>query len=519
MKNKEILLDAIGETDEKLVPELTAKKKRSSIIRWTALGGVCAAAAAVGCIAFLPNDSGKVIAPSSQAEESSAAESSEAQSSQPQESQADTSSDSSSEAASQIEAACLASAVYPEMPNYPDASVITDWDELQPLMNEWIEARNALRDQPEGYQDGFDAFFLNSAPIFLNGPETDNAVYSPLSLYMALGMSAEITDGSSRQQILDALNQANIETLRSHSKSIWQANYLDDGMSKCVLANSFWTNSKARYDQDTVNRLAENYYSSVYSGDPVSEDYTKMFQDWINAQTDGLLGDQVSELKLDPEMLLSIASTVNYSGKWLDKFAAENTEQADFHAAGGDVQCDFMNDERDMMYYWGEHFTSVNLPLENNGQMKLILPDEGYTPYDLLNDEQAGQLMLNTGDYQDSKFASVKLSIPKFDVASNISLQQGLEELGITDIFDISTSDFTPLTGEKLYINKAEQDTRVTVDEEGCKAVSVTIIGGKGGGGAPDEQAEFILDRPFIFEIMSDTGLPLFMGVVNNPAQ
>ena len=45
MKNKDILLDVIGDTDEKLVPELTAKKKKSSIFKWTALGGVCAAVA------------------------------------------------------------------------------------------------------------------------------------------------------------------------------------------------------------------------------------------------------------------------------------------------------------------------------------------------------------------------------------------------------------------------------------------------------------------------------------------
>lgn len=53
MKNKDILLDVIGDTDEKLVPELTAKKKKSSIFKWTALGGVCAAVI-IGCVVLLP---------------------------------------------------------------------------------------------------------------------------------------------------------------------------------------------------------------------------------------------------------------------------------------------------------------------------------------------------------------------------------------------------------------------------------------------------------------------------------
>ncbi len=37
--------------------------------------------------------------------------------------------------------------------------------------------------------------------------------------------------------------------------------------------------------------------------------------------------------------------------------------------------------------------------------------------------------------------------------------------------------------------------------------------------GASIDHVEFTLDRPFIFEIMSETGLPLFVGIVNNPVQ
>ena len=56
------------------------------------------------------------------------------------------------------------------------------------------------------------------------------------------------------------------------------------------------------------------------------------------------------------------------------------------------------------------------------------------------------------------------------------------------------------------------------IDEEGCKAASLTVMMYEGAV-APEDHAEFILDRPFIFEIMSDTGLPLFVGIVNNPIQ
>ena len=492
MKNKDILLDVIGDTDEKLIPELTAKKKKSSFVKWSALGGVCAAVI-IGCVVLLPK---------------SGEHSPLQQSSQPLESQ----SSNPSGMIADKNVYCLALAAYPEMPMYPD-----EMD--QDAVTQWNDAKQALRNQPAGYKDGFDKFFSDTTNTFLTGAESENIVYSPLSLYMALGMSAEITDGNSRQQILDVLGQGDIDTLRSHSRSIWQANYMDDGMAKCILANSLWTNSNADYKQNTVDTLADTYYSSVYTGDPVSDDYNKMLQDWLNSQTDGLLTDYVSEIKMDPEMLLTLASTVNYSGKWNNKFLPENTEQGVFHAFGGDVECDFMNSERDMGYCWGEHFSSVNLQLENNGHMKLILPDEGYSPNDLLNDEQVKELMLSNWDYPNNKYVIVDMAVPKFDVSSNIDLRDGLNTLGITDIFDAGKSNFTPLTDtERVFLSQAEQDTRVTIDEEGCKAASLTIMA-YAGAGAPEDHVDFKLDRPFIFEIMSETGLPLFVGIVNNPVQ
>lgn len=405
----------------------------------------------------------------------------------------------------------LAVTAYPEMPMYPD-------ENDQKAYQEWHEAKTALRDQPIGYKDGFDTFFSNSTRTFLSDTGTDNKVYSPLSLYMALGMSAEISDGNTRQQILDVLAQDDIDTLRSHSKSIWQANYMDDGMAKCILANSLWTNNSISYTQSTIDSLADTYYSSVFTGDPSSEEYNRLMQDWLNEQTDGLLTDYVSDIKMSPEMVLTLASTVNYSGKWNYKFSEERTKSDTFHSPTADVQCDFMNSERDTAYFWGDKFSSVYMELENNGQMRLILPDEGISPEELINDDEVIDYMMSTGGYANSKYVTVNLSVPKFDVSSNIDLQDGLQKLGITDMFDSSKSDFSPLSesAENLVISKAEQDTRVMIDEEGCKAASLTAMMYVGAA-MPEDHVDFIIDRPFIFEIMSETGLPLFVGIVNMP--
>lgn len=53
------------------------------------------------------------------------------------------------------------------------------------------------------------------------------------------------------------------------------------------------------------------------------------------------------------------------------------------------------------------------------------------------------------------------------------------------------------------------------IDEEGCKASSLTAMI-VGGAGMPENYVDFVLDRPFVFEIMSETGIPIFVGIVNN---
>ena len=485
MKNNEILLDVIGETNDELIPDITRKKKMPNIVKWAAVGSVGMAAVIAGVI-ILPGISNI----------------------------------STGGPAPQLipgtNVMKLAAAVYPEMPGYP----VDNDDNDASTFNEWTKATRALRNQPEGYKDGFDGFFAETAKTFLNGAETKNMVYSPLSLYMALGMSAEITDGNTRKQIIDLLGQENIDKLRSHSKSIWQANYMDDWMAECILATSLWANNAYTYNNNTLASVADNYYSSVFSGDPGSEDYNKAMRDWMNDQTDGLLEEYISEMKMDPEMLLTIASTVNYSGKWLQKFDEELTAESSFHSPSGDITCDFMNMFTDTYCSYGDKFRAISMNLENNGEMRLILPDEGVTPEELINDDEVFRYMMNQRNtiYTDSKHVIADISVPKFDISSSIDLNEGLKKLGVTDIFDSSQADFSPLTdsSDGIVLSKAEQDTRVMIDENGCKASSLTVME-YCGAAVIEDQVKLVYDRPFIFEIMSETGLPLFVGIVNSP--
>ena len=411
----------------------------------------------------------------------------------------------------------VALAEYPEMARCPRT-------ELSPGYDAWREDVRA-QCRPTGHADGLEDFFAATIRQFLSGADGENKVCSPVSVYLALGMLAELTDGNSRAQILDLLGYTDMETLRKQAGDIWNANYMNDGKTASVLGSSLWLDEDVPFRQDTLDTLAGTYYASTYQGEMGSSQLNKTLQKWLNAHTGGQLAGQAGSVELDADTIMALAAAVWYQAKWANEFSAGNTAEGVFHAADGDVTCDFMHKEgMTGTYYWAESFAAVSLGLENAGSMWFLLPDEGVSVDDLLADGETMAFLEAGQDWEDQKYMKINLALPKFDVTSQIDLTGGLKDLGVTDVFDYRVADFTPLIAEEDYLNylpylsQARQDVRVSIDEEGVTAVTYTILSfGAGAAAPPDEEVDFIVDRPFLFVITGADHVPLFVGVVNEP--
>ena len=366
-----------------------------------------------------------------------------------------------------------AMAPYPNEDDYLQADGTYDSDAFSAAYDAWRTGQKARR-QPAGYADGLETFWQQSMQQFLAGSQEENQVYSPVNLYLALAMLAELTDGASRQQILDLLGQDTVEALRTQAAAVWQANYCADGASTCILANSLWLNQDVAFVPETIQTLTRHYYASTYQGEMGLPDFDKALQNWLSTQTGGLLDDQLQDLTLDPDTVLALASTIYFQSKWNREFSSGATAPQTFHSPAGDVTCDFLHSSRQSTYYWGEHFSAVGLTLAAGGTLWLLLPDEGLTPQDLLADGQAMDFLLSNGDWDDQKYLTVNLSLPKFDVAGKIDLRDGLQALGITDVFDPAVSDFSSMTTQTqgIFLSQARQGVRVAIDEEGVTAAA-----------------------------------------------
>lgn len=406
-------------------------------------------------------------------------------------------------------------------------------------------ARKLRTQNQENYPENYDEFAISTMRMVLTtGEDAENAVYSPLSAYMALAMLAEMTDGDTRAQVLDALGAEDLDTLRTQAQALWKGNYIKGGTTTSILSSSLWLNENVDFVQSTLDALASNYYASTYRGDLTSTACQNAILKWLNENTGNMLSDlgdtaasQRKNLELNADTVAAIFSAIYYEAKWSSKFDEDDTDRQTFHAADGDITCDFMNQTIESEYYWdAEQFGAIFMDFSETGSgMWLVLPDEGVSVDEVLADEAlyvmlADGLTWTNGTYHVNQTAQVNtelrsfqakvnLSMPKFDISAELDLKDTLTALGVTDAFDDTAADFTPLTESSgVYLSTSKQTVRVTADEEGIRAAAYTEMRFSSGMiESQPEEIDFVLDRPFLFVVVSDTGTILFSGVVNEP--
>lgn len=411
---------------------------------------------------------------------------------------------------------------YPVQMQFPDAADYNDdWEKYNEQWELWWDDARQWRDGSVG-NDIMAPFLTEAVPELLTGT-VGNEVCSPVNIYMALAMLSEITHGNTRAELFQTLGVYSLEEMRENASKVWNTAYRNDGAVTSILASSVWLNENVEFVKETLDTLAQTYYASSYKGEMGSEDMNAALRSWINEQTGGLLEQQAADLELSPETILALATTVYFRAKWSQEFNPERTTQGEFDVLspdGGTIPCEFMNSSGTNTYYWSDNFGAVSRRLENGGNMWFIRPDheEGVSVAALLDDPTTMEFILADGNWDNNKFLVVNFSVPKFDVAGEKDLVNPLRNLGIIDAFDQSAANFTPVTPtEGVFVSEVDHAARVAIDEEGVTAAAYTVLPAAGAAMPPDEEIDFILDKPFLFAITSESGLPLFVGVVQKP--
>lgn len=410
----------------------------------------------------------------------------------------------------------LRAPIIPNLAQFPLRENFENREDYNFALDQWKASQSAQFNQPEGYADGLTDFFRRSIREFLSGEE--NGAYSPVNVYLAMAMLAETTDGNSRQQILNLFGVSTIEELRTQVAHLWNAHYNNDGQTTLLLANSLWLDDAFSFRQEAVDRLANDYYASVFGGDLGTDASNAQLQQWLNAMTGGLLEKQTKNVKLDKNAVFALASTIYFKAGWTDEFQEELTTDDTFHSPDGDITAAFMHSNREGTYYQGSNFGAICLALTGENDMWIILPNEGVTVAEVMAGDEYLSLTLDPDAWFGLR-CILEISLPKFDVNQQSDLIKGMQNLGITDVFYPGVSDFSPLYNgtSRLFVSQINHAARVVIDEEGVIAAAFTVIEVGLESVGPSAIIEFNANRPFLFIVSSRDHLPMFAGVVTEP--
>lgn len=365
------------------------------------------------------------------------------------------------------------------------------------------------------FMEGLKGFSDRLSSALLGGGEK-NSVCSPTSLYMALSLAATGANGRTRDEILSVLGLSGKsgEYLSQENAGLFRALYIDNEITKLKTANSLWMQNSVPFKKDFIDNATKNFYVSLYSVSFSNPETPKRISKWISDNTSGVLSPNI---EVTPNDILHILNTVYLKDEWTEGFSKENTGTDVFHLADGtDTECSFMRKTFDAGgYFKGDGFASFALEMKNAGSLMLILPDDGVKLQELLGAQERTALLFKQ---EVQKFVKVNLSMPKFSFGSDYDLIGVLKSMGIAAAFG-GSADFSAMTDVSAQISKVRQQAHIATDENGLEAAAFTQIVAARGMPPEEETFDMKLDRPFIFAVYSKNGVPLFTGVVANPAE
>ena len=354
------------------------------------------------------------------------------------------------------------------------------------------------------------AFKTSGSALTVKGDA--NALYSPISLYYALAMVEAGAGGQTKADLRAFLAMIDETDAGAELQKLYSL-MLHEGTSEEMIANAVWMRSELGdiVGQDWLDQLANRFYASAFKVDFNDKATAEKMSKWVEEQTRGKIKPEIDPT--DADMILM--NTLYFKAEWKEAFEEMYNRQDSFFAPSGTLaDVTFMNAthfNQDLLV--ADEFRASAIKLKN-GKIDFILPNEGISPETLL----ANPDFLKSVYEGKRQTADIAFSIPKFSYRTKVDIFEKMEALGLRAMLQGGPDLSVMLPGQEAEVTNITQEAFIDLNEQGVEAAAYTQVDIKCTAILPpDDLVEMIFNRPFIYVISDDAGVPLFVGVVNNP--
>ena len=357
----------------------------------------------------------------------------------------------------------------------------------------------------DAFKSAYDNFSVELLKKCFDGKS--NTLISPLSVSTALTMTANGANGQTKDEMEKVLGSGiSLDELNKYLSSFNDSLTSGEDFS-LKSANSIWfiKGNNFNVNNEFLQTNADLYHAEIYERAYNSE-IVNDINNWVTEHTDGMIdklldnGDKLSNIAL--------INATAFDAKWETYYYDNFVEDGTFTDTNGNEQSATMLISEESEYINGDNCTGFIKKYKGGKYgFAAILPDSNVSISDFvgsLNGDKLFKMLQNT------ETANVVAKIPKFEYEYSAELSEALKALGMPTAFSDS-ADFSGISSDKLLISDVLHKTKISVTEEGTRAVAAT---GVVMSAAPDGDKQVILNRPFMYMIIdNETMLPLFSGV------
>ena len=321
--------------------------------------------------------------------------------------------------------------------------------------------------------------------------------FSPLSVSYALAMTSNGASGATLKEI---------ETLvgPSAAANSFYGKCLASLAPLAEMSNYLAMNNSYPVNQEFIKSIKGVYNAQVSNLNFGTDEATRQLNDWIKQQSGGEFSDIIKQTNVN-----EIAYLINYmrfKAWWNGPFDQNLTYERDFTNDDGTItQVPMMFQYFHELYYEDDRCQAVSKKYAG-GRLRMLI----VLPKDMkINNFLA---MMNADEFNCiisrlEETGVVDLSLPRFSTSCNLDVREMLLDMMPT-AFD-EKADFSRLSRVHSYINRFTQDTKITVNESGTEASSVTVQSFL----VKAMHPQFTANRPFLYFVYNeDTNVILLAG-------
>ena len=320
-----------------------------------------------------------------------------------------------------------------------------------------------------------------------------NLIFSPLSAYQILGLTANGAQGTTLKEMLLALGNKDLDELNTINTNILNK---IQSFSSIEMANAVMTKNTLK---SSFLNMASKYEATVETLKSVTQ-----VNNWCNLKTHGTIPKILDSLP--PNTVMALLNAIYFKGTWFKKFDKNKSYRTTFYNYNDETKpkkIEEMSITDNFKFYYDEEIQMVELPyMKDSMSAIIILPRKKVNINDFIANLDDGKL---NSFIKKMETNTVQIDLPKFELDFSSSLIKALQNMGMKIPFTFNADFGGMIKNMDLKIEIVHQKSYLKVDEEGVTASSSTaVVIVKKGGLSP---YSMIIDRPFLF-MLRNSKLP-----------